>query len=160
MHRDEALRHDLVALLTDRRAHMDFEDAVAGFPLEAINSRPPNCDYSFWHLLEHMRIAQQDIVEYITAETYTWPDFPDDLWPDKSLEVGEEAWQTTIGRFLADRERLANIVRDTSHDLFAPLANSGAYQHTIVREIQVIAAHNSYHIGELGILRQLMGLWP
>ncbi|MFN2136602.1 MAG: DinB family protein [Candidatus Promineifilaceae bacterium] len=156
---DNELRHELANLLLKRQAHMDFEDAVANFPPQAINSRPPQCDYSFWHLLEHMRIAQRDILDYVYSDDYVWRDFPDGYWPDKTRAVDLSAWQETAEQFLADRRQLAAIVLDPATDLFAPLPNSGERKHTIVREIHVIAAHNSYHTGELGILRQVMGLW-
>ena len=153
------LRNQLVRMLTVRQAHMDFEDAVADFPAEHINSRPPNCDYTFWHLLEHIRICQLDILEYIVDPNYTWPSFPDDFWPDKSAETDRAGWQATIDAFYADRQALVDLINDPANDLFAPLPNSGEHQHNILREINIIAAHNAYHTGELGILRQTMGLW-
>ena len=157
---DGALRQQLVNLLTSKQAHMVFEDAVADFPEEQINTRPPHCDYTFWHLLEHMRICQKDILDYIQADDYHWPTFPDDLWPDKTAAAGPAGWQQTIEAFRADRRQLVTIINDPEVDLLAPLPNSGEHRHTILREIHVIASHNAYHTGELGILRQVMGLWP
>jgi hypothetical protein len=154
------LRNQLVRMLTIRQAHMDIEDAVADFPEEHINTRPTNCDYSFWHLLEHLRLAQEDIIAYILADAYQWPNFPDDYWPDKSTVTDLAGWQQTINQFTADRQKLAEIINDPDVDLFSALPNSGKYQHNILREINIIANHNAYHIGELGILRQVMGLWP
>jgi hypothetical protein len=156
---NQVLRNQLVRLLTVRQAHMDFEDAVADFPEAHINTRPPNCDYSFWHLLEHMRIVQRDIVDYILADEYRWPDFPHDYWPDKATDTDLVGWQHTIEGFYADRQRLVEILNDPDQDLFAPLPNSGEYRHTILREINIVASHNAYHTGELGILRGVMGLW-
>ena len=159
MDSDKELRNQLVCLLTVRQAHMDFEDAVADFPLAYINTRPANCDYTFWHLLEHMRICQRDIVDYIQSDNYHWPNFPDDLWPDKSAETDPAGWRHTLDQFYADRQELVRIITDPAADLFAPLPNSSQHRHHIVREINIIAAHNAYHTGELGILRQVMGLW-
>ena len=159
MNEDKELRKQLAGLLTVRQAHMDFEDAVADFPEEHINTRPPNCDYTFWHLVEHMRICQKDILEYIASDRYQWPNFPDDLWPDKSAETENAGWQQTIEDFYADRQQLVDIINDPGVDLFAPLPNSGERRHSIVREINIIASHNAYHTGELGILRHVMGLW-
>ncbi len=156
---DRELRNQLVRMLTNRQAHMDFEDAVANFPEEHINTRPPNCDYTFWHLLEHLRICQQDILEYIQSDDYTWPNFPDDLWPDKSAGSDLAGWQQTIESFYADRQNLVDMINDPNVDLFASLPNSGEHRHNILREINIIASHNAYHTGELGILRQIMGLW-
>ena len=157
---DTELRNQLVRMLTIRQAHMDFADAVAGFPEEEINTRPPNCDYTFWHLLEHMRICQKDILDYIQSDDYVWPNFPDDLWPARALETGPAGWQQTVDRFLADRQALVDIVNEPQVDLFAPLPNSGEHQHHILREINIIASHNAYHTGELAFARQMMGLWP
>lgn len=153
------LRNQLARMLVVRQAHMDFEDAVADFPEEHLNTLLPNCDYSFWHLLEHMRICQRDILEYIESDVYVWPNFPDDFWPDKGTVTDVVGWQATIEGFLSDRRRLVEIVTNPAVDLFAPLPNSGEHGHTIVREINIIGAHNAYHTGELGILRQVMGLW-
>ena len=154
-----ALREELANLLVKRQAHMDFADAVADFPEEAINTRPPNCEYTFWHLLEHMRLAQKDILDYIAAETYTWPNWPDDYWPAREATTDAAGWAETIAQFEADQQRLVAIVMDPDVDLFAPLANSGERGHTILREIYVVASHNAYHTGELGILRGVMGYW-
>ncbi len=160
MEKNTELRNQLVRMLTIRQAHMDFEDAVADFPEGHINTQVPKSDYSFWHLLEHLRLAQEDILEYILADDYQWPTFPDGYWPDKSTVTDLAGWQQTISEFTADRQKLVEIINDPSVDLYAPLPNSGEYQHNILREINIIANHNAYHIGELGILRQVMGLWP
>jgi len=159
MGNEVALRQQLVNLLTVRQAHMDFEDAVADFPEEHINTRPANCDYTFWHLLEHMRICQKDILDYIQSTEYQWLTFPDDLWPDKSAKTDLAGWRQTIANFREDRQMLATIINDPGTDLFAPLQNSGEHRHNILREINIVASHNAYHTGELGILRQIMGLW-
>ncbi len=156
---DKELRNQLARMLTIRQAHMDFEDAVANFPEVAINSQITNCAYTFWHLIEHIRICQEDILKYIQSDSYKWPNFPDDLWPAKSAKTDLAGWQQTIEQFYADRQRLAEIINDPAVDLFAPLPNSGEHQHNIVREINIIASHNGYHTGELGIARQIMGLW-
>lgn len=160
MDTDRELRTQLARMLTVRQAHMDFEDAVANFPEEHINTRPPRCDYTFWHLLEHLRICQRDILEYIMADNYTWLNFPDDLWPGRAATTDMAGWKQTIAGFLADRQQLVNLITDPTIDLFAPLPNSGEYRHNILREINIIASHNAYHIGELGVLRQTLGLWP
>lgn len=160
MNNDAELRNQLVRMLTIRQAHMDFEDAVADFPPDQINTRLPNADYTFWHLLEHLRICQKDILDYIQSDAYHWPNFPDDLWPDPSAETDLSGWQQTIEQFYTDRKTLAAIINDPAVDLFAPLPNSGEHQHNILREINIIASHNAYHTGELAVMRQVMGLWP
>lgn len=156
---EKELRTQLVNMLIVRQAHMDFVDAVSDFPEAAINLKPPRCDYTFWHLVEHLRICQKDILDYMVAEAYTWPNFPDDLWPDKKAETDADGWRASIDQFLADRQAVVDVVMNSATDLFAPLLHSGDHRHTVVREINVLAAHNAYHTGELGVLRQVMGLW-
>jgi hypothetical protein len=159
MTHNQELRNQLVRMLTIRQAHMDFTDAVADFPAEHINTMPPNCNYTFWHLLEHIRICQEDILHYIVSEDYVEPQFPDGLWlsPDSVTDLA--GWQQTIADFFADRQALVDIINNPNLDLFAPLPNSGDHQHNILREINIIASHNAYHTGELAILRETMGLW-
>lgn len=156
---DAELRKQLTNMLTVRQAHMDFEDAVADFPEAHINTRPPHSDYTFWQLVEHLRLCQRDILEYLTAAHYDWPTFPDSYWPDKTAVATPTDWQTSIASFLADRQALVQLINDPAVDLFAPLPNSGEHQHNLMREIAIIASHNAYHTGELGVLRQMMGLW-
>lgn len=156
---DKEFRNQLARMLVVRQAHMDFTDVVADFPEAHINTRPANCDYSFWHLLEHLRITQKDILDYISAENYQWPNFPDGYWPDKAIESNLAGWQKTVEGFLADRQALVDIINNPDIDLFAPLPNSREHRHNIVREINIVANHNAYHTGEMGILRQVMGLW-
>jgi len=148
MMNDELLRQELVNLLIKKQAHADFKDAVEGFAESHINIVPKGCNYSFWHLVEHMRICQKDIL-----------DFPDDLWPSKDASTDVEGWQQSVNSFLADREALVQIVQNPATDLFAPLENSKEHQHSILREIHVIAAHNAYHAGGLVIMRQRADIW-
>ena len=159
MHHDSELRAQLVNLLIVRQAHVDFEDVVANFPPEHINSKVQGCTYSFWHLLEHLRLCQKGILDYIVAETYNEPTFPDDYWPREDATTDLAGWNLTAQHFIADRQALVNIIQDPKMDLFSPLLNSGEHQHNIFREINIIALHNAYHTGELVILRKVMGTW-
>ncbi|MCB8945952.1 MAG: DinB family protein [Ardenticatenaceae bacterium] len=158
MNSDQALRTQLVNMLLKRQAHMLFEDAVATFPLAHINTRPPQVGYSFWHLLEHIRICQYDILDYIGNPAYVAPNFPDDLWPASEADTDEKGWNRTIHEFYADRQALVDIVQSSDTNLYAPIPH-GWDGHNILREILIVADHNAYHIGELAILRQVMGLW-
>lgn len=158
MDNDKVVRQQLVNLLVERQAHMIFEDAVADFPIEHINTRPPNVDYTFWHLIEHIRICQWDILDYIENPNYITPDFPSGYWVDKASETDTSGWQQSIEQFLADRQALVDIVNDSERDLYAQIPH-GQVGHNILREINIVAQHNTYHIGELAILRQVMGLW-
>jgi hypothetical protein len=151
------LRRQLIRGLVGDDAHMTFEDAVADFPDWAINARPPNVEYSPWHLLEHLRLTQRDILDYIRDPAYVSPDWPVGYWPDRAAEATPEEFAATIAAFLDDRQALADLVRDPATDLVAPIPH--ARRHTIAREARIVANHNSYHVGEFAILRQVMGSW-
>ena len=155
---NQHMRQQLVNALTARQAHQLFETVIEDFPPAHYNTKPPNLPYSFWHLLEHMRIAQADILDYIVNADYRYLDFPDDYWPAPDAQADSAAWRGTIDSFLADRDSLVAIVQDPARDLTAQIAH-GQAGHSILREILVVAAHNSYHIGEFGILRGTLGLW-
>lgn len=155
---DTITRTQLLALLQGGNAHMPFEDAVADFPLERINEMPPGVPYSLWHLLEHLRIAQWDILEFTRNPAHVSPDFPEGYWPPPHVEADALQWQRTIGQFQADLRAMAEIVADPATDLYADLPHAPGY--SILREVLVLADHNAYHIGELAILRQVMGAWP
>lgn len=155
---DAHIRQQLVNLLTLPQAHMTFEDAIKNFPLDHINSRPDGVEYTFWHLLEHLRICQFDILDYSRNPNYQELHFPNDLWPARDAKTDAAGWQHTIDQFRADLVTLVALVNDPNTDLTAPIPH-GYDGHTIFREILVVADHNAYHIGEFGILRGIMKLW-
>ena len=157
---DQSLRQQLVALLTAEQAHMNFESAVAGFPPEHFNTHPPNVPYTFWHLLEHIRICQRDILDFcmLPPQDYVWLKFPDDLWPKPEAKADAAIWEMTVQSFLADRAALVALAQDPATDLHALLPHGEPY--TLLREIIITADHTAYHVGELAILRQTLGLWP
>ncbi|KXK52479.1 MAG: DinB family protein [Anaerolineae bacterium] len=155
---DQHVREQLTHLLTLRQAHMTFEDAVNKFPQTAYNLRPTAVQYSFWHLLEHLRICQWDILDYIRNPDYKELKFPDELWPAYDAEATADDWNRTITMFQSDRDELVRIVNDPATDLYAQIPH-GHPGHTVLREILVVADHNAYHIGEFGVLRQVAGMW-
>lgn len=155
---ESLIRNQLVNLLTIRQAHMSFDDAVKNFPIAHMNTKPSGVEYSFWHLLEHIRIAQWDILDYCRNPDYKHMEWPRDYWPAKEAETDQAGWQSTIDQFLADRAELVGIIQNPQTDLYAPIPH-GTDGHTILREILVVADHNAYHIGELAILRQVVGIW-
>ena len=155
---DDPLRRQLLRLLDGVDAHMTFEEAVAAFPDEAMNDRPPNVDYTPWHLIEHLRLTQRDILEYVTNPAYVEREWPREYWPDPAETATRDTWDTTVGGFLADRSTLRGLIADETRDLFAVIA--GTPGHTVFREVRIDADHNAYHVGEFAILRQVMGTWP
>ena len=156
--KDRHLRQQLVNALIKRQAHQSFETAIENFPPAHYNTKPANLTYTFWRLLEHMRIAQADILNYIENPDYQYLKFPDDYWLPADAKADDAAWQKTIDNFLADRAALIKIIQDPARELTAQIPHAEA-GHSILREILIVAAHNSYHIGEFGSLRGALGLW-
>jgi hypothetical protein len=155
----EPLREQLVSLLYGTEAHMSFEDAVAAFPAEAMNERAPNVTYTPWHILEHLRITQWDILEYMRdPQGHVSPRWPIGYWPDPDATTTHDSFKRTVEGFIADRQAVEAIVRDPRTDLLAVLP--GTPGHTVLREVTILGNHNSYHVGEFAVLRQVMGTWP
>lgn len=154
---DTQVREQLQTLLTGENAHMTFEQAVADFPLEHINTKPPHVSYTPWHLLEHLRRSQWDILEFIINPEHVSPPWPEGYWPAHGVQADEAAWEKTIASFRADQHALSVLVMDPETDLTTPIAYGSGQ--TILREILVVADHNAYHIGEFAILRQVMQTW-
>ncbi len=157
MERQRLLRDQLVGLLRGGNAHMDFAAAVADFPDALINARPPNVAYTFWHLLEHLRLTQADILEYLTSAEYRERDWPDEYWPARDARATKRDWEVSVAGFLRDLEAIVAIVSDARTDLFGAVPSNE--EHTVLREALIVADHNAYHIGELGILRQVADAW-
>jgi hypothetical protein len=154
----DTVRRQLIELLEATGAHMPFEAAVADFPGDAINRLVPDSPYTPWHLLEHIRFAQWDILDYIRNREYLEATWPDEYWPGRDATATPAEFEETLAAFRRDRDALRDIVADSATDLFATIP--GTPGHTIFREIRIIGAHNAYHIGEFAILRQVMGTWP
>lgn len=152
------VRRQLIELLEAKGAHMPFEAAVADFPPNGINRRVPESPYTPWHLLEHIRIAQWDILDYIRNRGYLEPTWPDEYWPPRDATATPEGFDETTAAFRRDRDSLRDLVADPATDLFAVIPDTPA--HTIFREVRILGAHNAYHLGEFAILRQVMGTWP
>ncbi len=157
MNAEQELREQLVIGLVGADAHMTFEDATGDFPADAINRRPPNVGYTPWHLVEHLRRTQRDMLDYVVDPAYVGREWPRDYWPDPSAEASPAEFRASVAAFLADRDALAAIARDPAIDPLAPIPH--APRHTVARCIRVIVNHNSYHVGELAILRQVTDTW-
>ncbi|MEO8392619.1 MAG: DinB family protein [Chloroflexota bacterium] len=156
---DQAVRDHVLALLDGGQAHMSFDDAVADFPADKINVKPPNVPYTPWHLIEHLRRTQWDILDYTRNPDYKELNWPTDYWPEQDAKTDMAGWQKTIDQFQADLAEMRTIVADPKTNLTVPIAH-GYGGHTVLREALLLADHNAYHIGELGILRQVMDAWP
>lgn len=158
MNADQIVRDHLLALLRGGNAYMTFDQAIANFPMDRINERPPNVPYTLYHVLEHMRITQWDILDYMRNPNYKEMEWPKDYWPAQDATADETAWNETIRRFKADMREIEAIVKNPQTDLYAPIPH-GYGGHTILREVLLVVDHNAYHTGEFAILRQVMGAW-
>lgn len=151
------MRNHVINLLDARGAHMTFDEAVANFPMHAINERPPNVPYTFWHLIEHLRICQWDILEFVRNPDYVSPEWPEGVWPAPDAVTDEAGWHRSLEQFHTDLEEVKAFVADESIDLLSEIPHAPGY--TYLREALLVADHNAYHVGELAILRQVMDLW-
>jgi uncharacterized damage-inducible protein DinB len=154
---DKALREHLVKLLKGGDAHADFEHAIADFPAELRGKTPKWAEHSPWELLEHLRMAQQDILDFSTNPGYKEKEWPKEYWPAQDAPPDPKAWDRSINAFCEDLKALSSLVQDETTDLFAKIPHGNGQ--TILREILVVADHNSYHLGQLVLLRRLLGAW-
>ncbi len=157
MNKDGSLRENLLALLTGEHARMSFEDVVHGFPLDKIKEYFPNADYTPWDLLEHIRIAQEDILDFIKNPNYKARKWPEDYWPKKGRKATAAEWGKTITYFKRDFKELENMVKNPKTDLYQEIPWGEG--ETFLREIVTVSNHNAFHLGEFAIMRQAMGTW-
>jgi Mn-containing catalase len=157
MQADTAIRDELAFLLSRGNAHMSFSEAIADFPTTHMNTVFPNGTYTPWHLLEHIRLTQKDILDFMQNPSYKEPHWPDDYWPKKDTKATKKEWEDTITLFEKDNQALQSIIKDSKTDLYSKIPH-GTGQ-TIIREVLVIADHNAYHLGEFAIMRQVMKTW-
>jgi hypothetical protein len=157
MNREDVVRKLLIKNLIQSHAHMDFDEAVKNYPMEKINEIFPKGEYSAWGLLEHIRRTQNDILEFIASSKYKEKEWPKDYWPEKNYKADKEDWEKTIKLFKADQKKLVKIIGDPKTDLYSKIAWGDGQN--IFQEIILVIDHNSYHIGEFGIMRQVMGTW-
>lgn len=151
MEHDNALRQHLLELLDARSAHIDVRSALERFPLGRINERIPGSPHTAWQLLEHLRIAQWDILDFSVNSDYKEMAFPDDYWP--KADATEDDWHRSVEQVLDDLQKMRGLVADPNSDLFKPF-DHGQGQ-TLLREAMLVADHNAYHIGQLMLLRRI-----
>ena len=147
---NEALREHVLYVLRGEGAHVTFEDFVAGFPSELCGQRLEGLPYTAWQVLEHMRIAQWDILEFSRNPKHVSPKWPEGYWPPKDQAGTPELWQESVEKFRGDLKEMENLVAAPSTDLLAQIPH-GTGQ-TILREALLIADHNSYHLGVLVVM--------
>lgn len=153
----DSLRKHLAALLSWQDAHVDFDAAVKGLPPRLRGVQPQGLPYSAWQLLEHLRLAQRDILEFCVDPAYRAPKWPDDYWPKSAAPPTPKAWQQSVAGFRADRRSLEKLLADPTLDLFAKIPHGEGQ--TYLREFLLVADHSAFHVGQLIILRRLLGAW-
>jgi hypothetical protein len=154
---DASLRKHLLDLLTGSNAHAGFEAAIKGLPADLRGKRPQGGDHSAWELLEHLRIAQWDILEFSRDAKHKSPDWPSGYWPAAPAPPDEKAWEKSVRAFRKDLKSFCALISDPATDLYAKIPHGDGQ--TILREALLIADHNAYHVGQMVVVRQLLGAW-
>ncbi len=149
-----SLRKTLAELLRMKGAHVSLHDTVSDFPPALRGVKPPGAPHTAWQLLEHMRLAQEDILDFSRNPKYKEKTFPDDYWPTTETPPSEQAWAKSIETFEDDLKQMQELIAETKHDLLAKLPH-GTGQ-TLLREALLIADHNAYHLGQLMFLRKIL----
>ncbi len=160
-HESEAntsLRDHLLALLRGGGAHISFDDFVADFPVDACGRKLDGLPYTAWQVLEHVRIAQWDILEFCRDGSHKSPKFPKGYWPNPDELGNAELWNETIARFRGDLKQMEELVADPSTDLFAKIPHGKGQ--TILREALLITDHNAYHLGALAVMGRMLKETP
>jgi hypothetical protein len=151
------LREHVLWLLDGGNAHLDFDSAVGGLPARFYGAKPPNVPHSPWRLVEHMRIAQWDILEFCRNPKHVSPGWPDGYWPTHDAPPDERAWNRSLKDFRADLAAMRDLVSDPRADLLKPLPHGEGQ--TLLREALLVADHNAYHVGQLVVVRRALGAW-
>lgn len=154
---DQAIRQHLLALLRGGNAHVTFEKAVEGFPVDLAGTRVEGLPHSAWELVEHIRIAQRDILDFTRGEGYRELQWPEDYWPSSQGPEAPEGWHDSLCTIAADRAQFEALLEDPERDLTTPFTWGDGQ--TLLREALLIADHNAYHVGQLVQLRRALEKW-
>jgi DinB superfamily len=157
MPKDKSLRKHLVAQLDGGHAYAPFDKIIANFPPKYRGKIPKGLPHSAWMLLEHLRIAQRDILDFSRGPKYVAPKWPDDYWPEASSPPSPAAWNKSVKVFQDDSEAMKKLISNPKTDLFAKIPWGDGQ--TVLREALLIADHNAYHLGQLIDIRRLLGIW-
>lgn len=148
---------ELISLIGKGNAHASFEDAVKGVSMDVVTVIPDHLPYGIWHLAEHIRITQWDILQFCLDPGHQSPKWPDEYWPAPDDTVSKEKWEATLAAIHKDREEFFELLRDEQKDLYEPFSYGDGQ--SIFREALLIADHNSYHVGEIIVVRRLLNNW-
>jgi DinB superfamily len=154
---DQHLRQNLEYLISGGGAHAKFDDVMKNFPPELRGTKPEGFPHSAWMLLEHMRIAQWDILEFSRSAKHKSPRWPEGYWPKTDAPPSVAAWNKSIAQFRADQQAMLDLVSDPKTDLFAKILWGDGQ--TVLREALLVADHNAYHLAQIVDVRRLLGAW-
>jgi len=157
MDAEKQLRQQLAKFIDWQEAHADLTSAVENFPAELRGRVPAGVPYSGWQLLEHMRLALWDIVEFCRDTRHQSPPWPEGYWPKAAAPPNDEAWEQSVKAIRKSLEEMRKLINDPKQDLFAPLP--GGSGQTLLREALLAADHNAYHLGQLVLVRKALGSW-
>jgi hypothetical protein len=152
MNKDTEIRTHILELLEGKSAHIDIASALKDFPLELINENVGGSPHTAWQLLEHIRIAQWDILDFCTNPDYKQMKWPDDYWPKG--DGTPETWRRLVKQILDDIQAMRDLVSDEENDLFAKIPHGDGQ--TILREALLVADHNAYHLGQLVLVKKML----
>jgi uncharacterized damage-inducible protein DinB len=158
MTQTDALRVQLAAILDWGDAHATFDAAVEGIPPELRGRQVDGLPHSLWQLVEHLRITQWDILDFCRNPDYQEIRWPDDYWPPAAEPPSPEAWDETLRGYRTDREVLKTLATDPGVDLFVRIPHGSGQ--TYLRELLLVADHTAYHVGQIVLVRRLLGIWP
>lgn len=149
-----SLRQHVINLLTKAEAHVDAPGELKNFPPKLRGRKPEGAPHTPWQLLEHMRIAQWDILQFSIDAKHESPKFPEGYWPETESPASDKVWEKSVRQFLADLDAMCKLVEDGKRDLFARIPH-GTGQ-TLLREALLVADHNAYHLGQIVMARRMM----
>jgi hypothetical protein len=152
-----SLREHLLYLLMGGGAHLDFEKAIANLPAILRGAKVPGLPHTVWRLVEHLRIAQWDILEFTRNSRHVSTPWPEGYWPASDAPPDDAAWDRSVAGFRADLRAMQELIADPTTDLFARLPHGEGQ--TTLREALLVADHNAYHLGQLVVVRRLLGAW-
>jgi hypothetical protein len=155
---DKSLRQHVLYMLKEGGAHLTFEQTIADLPADLRARKPPNAAHTVWQLVEHLRIAQWDILEFSRNPRHVSPEWPSGYWPPTAAPPDQKAWEASVEGFQSDLRAMQKLVADPSTDLFAKIPHGDGQ--TTLREALLVADHNAYHLGQIVQLRRLLDAWP
>ncbi|MCW3110328.1 MAG: transporter [Segetibacter sp.] len=154
---DKQIINHLTSLITQANAHVTFDESVERIPFEKLGIMPGNLPYSIWMLVEHIRIAQADILDFSINENYTALTWPAEYWPPEPAPKDEKEWQICLEQIKVDRGSFISLLNKPGADLFSPFPHGDGQN--LFREALLIADHASYHTGQIILIRRLLNEW-